>query len=546
MNIRKLTVLFSALVFGVFALIGIVAADTDATIQVNSTLDEPMKTGSNACLSTPSNVCTLRAAVMLANLVPGKDRIQIPAGTYNLTRTGTPDDNAVRGDLDVVDDVEIVGAGRGITFIDGKNNDRIFDLLPSTRVKLSSMTLRNGFGGVEGGSAIRARGYETQLEYLIVKNNKNGAAIQNAQGDMYLYRTVVQDNEYGTNPGAGGISTEGALIIDQSLIYNNRGFQGGGIFASSSTILINSTLSGNKADYRGGAIEFGNSSQVILLDLSNVTITNNRANLGDQYTSGGAGGIMKWDTNDVVQVRNSIIAGNIDEGLPNNTVYSANDCHGNFSSDGFNIIGDNQNCSGFVNGVKNDKVGTLASPFNPKLNALANNGGFIHTHSLQAGSAAIDGGNTLGCKDRFGTLLTRDQRGFARPVNGGSGHLFCDIGAHEQDSPGFPTATPSPTPTLAPCSEKPEAATLDIPVNGSEVTKRKVALDWTGKICTTHYKVIVKQGSKKGPKVDGKSVQPSSFITKKLPKGHTYYWRVKACNDFGCKPSTWFTFTILP
>ena len=62
---------------------------------------------------------------------------------------------------------------------------------------------------------------------------------------------------------------------------------------------------------------------------------------------------------------------------------------------------------------------------NPNIGPLKNNGGPTQTHALLAGSPAIDAGNTGGCRDEFGVLLTTDQRGINRPAAG------CDIGAFE-------------------------------------------------------------------------------------------------------------------
>ncbi len=118
------------------------------TYVVNSTVDEPDADPSNGtCLSTPSGKCTLRAAIMQANHTTGVNTITVPAGVYVLTRYGY-DDDALAGDLDIVDDLTIQGAGAGVTIVDGNGaviGDRVFHVLDTAQnVSLSGMTIRNG------------------------------------------------------------------------------------------------------------------------------------------------------------------------------------------------------------------------------------------------------------------------------------------------------------------------------------------------------------------------------------------------------------------
>lgn len=87
----------------------------------------------------------------------------------------------------------------------------------------------------------------------------------------------------------------------------------------------------------------------------------------------------------------------------------------------------------------------------PQLGPLADNGGPTQTHALPAGSPAIDAGNAGGCRDSLGALLTADQRGFARTVDGDAdGTAICDIGAYEFGASAPATPTPTATPMLTP------------------------------------------------------------------------------------------------
>jgi CSLREA domain-containing protein len=62
--------------------------------------------------------CSLREAVITSNSCAGRQTIEIPAGTYNLTLTGTGEDQAHSGDLDITDTAALVAVG-GEVIIDG-------------------------------------------------------------------------------------------------------------------------------------------------------------------------------------------------------------------------------------------------------------------------------------------------------------------------------------------------------------------------------------------------------------------------------------------
>ena len=76
---------------------------------VNSTIDEPDAIpGDGVCLSTPSGVCTLRAAVMEANFLGGSHSITLPCN-YVLTS----------GHIDITTSIAITGDESTSTAIDG-------------------------------------------------------------------------------------------------------------------------------------------------------------------------------------------------------------------------------------------------------------------------------------------------------------------------------------------------------------------------------------------------------------------------------------------
>ncbi|MDA1049213.1 MAG: S8 family serine peptidase [Planctomycetota bacterium] len=96
---------------------GLVVDSTLDTVDANLGDGQPKDASGNA---------TLRAAIMEANSLVGPQTIILPVGTYTLSLAGADEDNALTGDLDIKDDLTIIGAGAASTFIDAADLDRIF------------------------------------------------------------------------------------------------------------------------------------------------------------------------------------------------------------------------------------------------------------------------------------------------------------------------------------------------------------------------------------------------------------------------------------
>src|SRR5881628_2824186 len=66
-------------------------------ITVNSTADAPDSNLGDGVCKTSSGTCTLRAAVMQADVAIGQSTITVPAGTYTLTISGANENAAATG-----------------------------------------------------------------------------------------------------------------------------------------------------------------------------------------------------------------------------------------------------------------------------------------------------------------------------------------------------------------------------------------------------------------------------------------------------------------
>ena len=466
-----------------------------ATITVTTTDDENNSDGD----------CSLREAIRSANgdfsvddceAGNGADTITLPAGAYAFDPSlgATGENSASTGDLDILEDLTINGAGRLNTTVDADGHDRVFDILTGADVTLTGMTITGGdphgnHGGgiyvVSGSLAllnVRVTGNATENVLLTAKAGDQittfhggGIAFQADETILTISQSRIDNNgasgvgggvyitdaaalnidrsriDHNEAAGSGGISSSVPATITRSTLDGNSTFSnpsgGGGMTSNGGLTLVNSTISGNSALGSGGGLVVGSGSAA---ELYNVTITGNTANADSDITGTGGGIRIASGT---VSLHNTIIAGNFNN-AGSGTIHP--DCSGTFDSLDYNLIEDTTGC--VVNGqTAHNIIGE-----DPLLGVLKDNGGPTPTHLLKAGSPAIDAGDSAGCEGPDGEDLTIDQRGFIRPVNGdASPDVVCDIGAYEALSPGAPTPTPTATPTKTPTATASPTATLD-------------------------------------------------------------------------------------
>ncbi len=229
--------------------------------------------------------------------------------------------------------------------------------------------------------------------------------------------TITNGNGTGSGPGAGGIRNLGTLTLNSVTVSNNTvsGF-GGGIISANTLTLNNSTISGNTSGSGGGGIADQDSTNII----NNSTIYNNSTT-----AAGGGGGLDMFGSSSTTNIKNSILAGNSNGSGANNVVTSGG---ATVTSQGYNL--ESGTDAGFTEPT--DLQNT-----DPKLLALADNGGPTQTHALDNGSPALEQipFGTNGC----GTTYTTDQRGYARPGTKNQPTNKCEMGAWEAQT-GDPTA----------------------------------------------------------------------------------------------------------
>ncbi|MEO1669309.1 MAG: choice-of-anchor Q domain-containing protein [Cyanobacteria bacterium J06631_2] len=315
------------------------------------------------------------------------------------------------GELTVATELTILGLGADNLTIDANNQSRVFNVDDNSSntvdVSIEGLTITGGKAAPrQGGAGINNQENLTVNEVNIIDNAADfgGGILTNDFAD-----TTVNYSTISGNSGSGILNYSATTTVNYSTINDNSSDSGGGgiatiSFYGGSVTVNNSTISGNSAANSGGGIEGFDST----VNINNSTITNNSAG------ENGSGVALDFASGTITS---SIITGN----------KGSDDFSGSAISGGNNLIGSNSDAEFtdivFIDGVKEDIVGTIDNPLPNQLEELQDNGGLTQTHALLPDSLAINAGRN---PEEFIT----DQRGagFERVL-----FEAIDIGAFETD-----------------------------------------------------------------------------------------------------------------
>jgi hypothetical protein len=305
----------------------------------------------------------------------------------------------------------------------------------------------NGPLTIDGGTTISGN---TAAQY--------GGGIENANGPLTLTGSTLSGNTAGAGGGLFTYLGGSATVVESQVRYNQaQSGSGGGIESKTTLTVTDSTLTGNSAANRGGgiandggtftvnrstffrntALEFGgaidnqngpatitnstfdeNTGQFAALSNSDTLTLIDVTDTANRSTGGVPGGI---DNTGTLKLYESLVAGNFNgsSGTTPGDIQGAVD-----ASSAFNLVGDGDDLSGIANGTQGNHIGTAASPIDPKLGPLTDNGGPTRTMAPLAGSPAIGAGTS---SIAGVTVPVIDQRGAQRGASR-------DIGAFEASS----------------------------------------------------------------------------------------------------------------
>ena len=419
-----------------------------AIITVNSLADDADGTDGE---------CTLREAIIAANTdtASGMATGECAAGSatendiiqFALPGTAPWTVNLTGALPNLSTNIEIEGPGADQFTVrrDMGGDYSIFTVTSGSVVSISGITISNGNTTLPGGGA--------------------GGGINNFRGTLTITGSTISGNS-ASHEGGGIANIQGTLTVTGSTISDNSAFEGGGIYSDTNlsgtqtTTITNSTISGNTArladEGDGGGVR--NFEGLTVIEFS--TITDNTA-LNDQ----GSGVASFGDTLTRTEVLSTIISANTNTDVDSGTTTNS------FDSKGYNLIGDG-NATGAFNQT-GDQLST-----DPKLGALAENGGPTQTHALLTDSPAIDAGPPTDGATIVCPPPSTDQRGVERPQDGNADSTQrCDKGSFELD----PTPNTAPTVAVAAggtCTSG-NSGTINLRVADAESASRDLTLTAT-------------------------------------------------------------------
>ena len=369
----------------------------------------------------------------------------------------------------------------GDTDGNGTGDTRVFS---ATNVTFDSLIITQGDAGVNDGGGISGNGITVKNCILSENRAANGGGISSSS---YLTLTDSVFSGNSATGDGGGVYAHSSLtfsIVNSTFSANSAAGNGGGIYVQGDkdAEVANSSFSGNTAS-NGGGLYAAYGSRV---NLVNDTFSANSASVS------GGGTFIDTNTSAALSYTNTIIANSTGGG----------DCYiNNGGTPGVNLnnLVEDGSCAATLTG-------------DPKLDALADNGGTTPTLALLSGSPAINAGNAAACA--AAPVNNLDQRGVVRPQG-----ARCSIGSYE--------------------------AFLLAPAYGAILHYNRPTFDWLDAPGATSYHLQVSKNIAFSLLVLNKLTTVSTYTpVTNLPANTLLYWRVRSKTGFvyGAWSAVW-TFT---
>ncbi len=281
---------------------------------INTGDDTPIDASSNS--RDCDNPCSLRAAIRAANFNAGADTIYLGDFDIALFINGSEENAALTGDLDITDNLIIVGEKNvSRNTIDATGlGDRVFHIIGAAEVSMTNIEITRGsvVDGGGGGINVRDNGHII-LDNVELRSNivtAGLATFETTGGGLYvgINATAVVTNSsivQNSAPAGGGINNAGRLEIRDTLIDDNKTnkpLNGGAINNAGGYLVIgNSTITNNSSKQSGGALYSANLGE----NIGSIVVTNTEFSNNLAAAQGGA--IANFGP---LSINNSTIKGN--------------------------------------------------------------------------------------------------------------------------------------------------------------------------------------------------------------------------------------------
>ena len=340
----------------------------------------------------------------LINAAAAGDTILVPPATIVLT--GAPGDNAnASGDLDILKDLTIVGAGPELTVIDAGGVDRVFQIQTGVTVTISGLTLRHG--SVDPASPVEPsdgdllnRGPSppwstswsrtTSRAAVAASPISPGAGLERMQGtEQQIHR------HHGQRRRAHQLRQAGDHALHHQRQHHLRHVGEHGGRRHHQRRCGDDARQHRRRERRVGQPRRRPVPDAVAgpMTLVNVTIADNRVGTGNGF---GFGGGLANASSASVTITNTLIARN-----ETGPMGSGPDCTGTITSLGHNLVQSPAGCG--MAAAAGDILGR-----SPGLQGFGDHGGPTETYSLRRRSLAIDAGDGVACG-------SSDQRGSGGP-----------------------------------------------------------------------------------------------------------------------------------
>jgi probable HAF family extracellular repeat protein len=195
--------------------------------------------------------CVPSTVTNLSDHDPGSLRDAIattpPGGTVDFQPGLSGTITLTTGELAIDKDLTITGPGRDVITVSGNHASRVLDIVTTSIVAISRLTIADGGVTDTNGGGISNGGVLSLSDCLVSANSVSGtssygAGIYNA-GTLTVSNSTLNDNS--ATYGGGGIYNAGTVTVSNSTLSGNASNLGGGIFNVEydlSTVLIRNTI----------------------------------------------------------------------------------------------------------------------------------------------------------------------------------------------------------------------------------------------------------------------------------------------------------------